>query len=260
LVTVHNFSDGLYTPILSYSVSCLGAFLGLRCVIRASYYTGGARARWLAFAAIAIGATCIWAMHFIAMLGFSIPGQVITYNLPITFASMLIVIAVVYLGLVIVGYRKPNWVRLLVGGLVIGLGVSIMHYLGMDGMNIPYQMSYKPPLFAASIAIAIVAGTAALWIGTWVRSIPATIGAAMVMGIAVSAMHYTGMAAMQVHNVPMQMSTSGVTGSAVLMPLLIGISLASFLLALMITLAPSEADIRADAEFESRLSQLQQRS
>ena len=260
MVTVHNFSDGLFTPVLSYTVSCLGAFLGLRCVIRASYYSGPSRARWLAFAAMAIGATGIWAMHFIAMLGFSIPGKEITYNVPITFASMLIAIAVVYLGLLLVGYGKPSWPRLLGGGLVIGLGVSTMHYLGMDGMNMPYQTSYRPPLFAASIAIAIVAGTAALWLGTWVRSIAATFGAALIMGIAVSAMHYTGMAAMQVRNVPMPMSGSGISGSAVLMPLLIAISLASFLLALMILMAPSEADLRADEEFDTRLSELQQRA
>ena len=80
MITVHNFSDGLVNPVLGYVISCLGAFLGLRCVTRGSYYQGLARARWLAIAATAIGATGIWAMHFIAMLGFTIPGQQITYN------------------------------------------------------------------------------------------------------------------------------------------------------------------------------------
>ena len=75
LITVHNFSDGLVNPVLGYVISCLGAFLGLRCVTRSSYYQGLARARWLAIGATAIGATGIWAMHFIAMLGFAIPGQ-----------------------------------------------------------------------------------------------------------------------------------------------------------------------------------------
>ena len=96
MVTVHNFSDGLVNPLLGYLISCLGAFLGLRCVTRGgTYYQGLARARWLAIAATAIGATGIWAMHFIAMLGFSIPGQQISYNVPVTIASMLIAIAVV---------------------------------------------------------------------------------------------------------------------------------------------------------------------
>src|ERR1700733_14756930 len=90
LVTVNNFSDGLANPVLGYVVSCLGAFLGLRCVTRASYYQGRARARWLAIAATAIGATGIWAMHFIAMLGFAIPGQDILENVSLRLATMVI--------------------------------------------------------------------------------------------------------------------------------------------------------------------------
>jgi len=76
-VAVHNFSYGLVNPVLGYAMSCLGAFLGLRCVTRARAYTGAARARWLILAAVAIGAGSVWAMHFIAMLGFTIPGQTI---------------------------------------------------------------------------------------------------------------------------------------------------------------------------------------
>src|SRR5215469_10365225 len=69
VVSVHNFSYGLLNPALAYAVSCLGAFLGLRCVTRARAHTGSGRARWLVLAAVAIGATGIWTMHFIAMLG-----------------------------------------------------------------------------------------------------------------------------------------------------------------------------------------------
>ena len=261
MVTVHNFSDGLVSPVLAYSVSCLGAFLGLRCVTRASYYQGLNRVRWLAMSAAAIGAAGIWAMHFIAMLGFSIPGQVITYNVPITLASMLIAIAVVFIGLLIASYGKRRRLRLTVGGLIVGIGVTAMHYLGMDGMVMDDSMSYKPVLFAASIAIAITAGTAALWLGTRVRGILATIGASMVMGLAVSAMHYTGMAAMRVTAAPMQMAGStGASGSSFLGPLLIGISLITFMLALLIGMAPTESEIRDDAEFNNRIAELRGRA
>ena len=137
-------------------------------------------------------------MHFIAMLGFAIPGQLVTYNVPLTLASMLIAIAVVGVGLFIVGFGGGGLVPLLAGGVIIGIGVATMHYLGMAAMMMPDSMSYSPPLFVASVVIAVVAGTAALWIGTWVRSIAATVGASLVMGVAVSGMHYTGMAAMRV--------------------------------------------------------------
>ena len=260
MVTVHNFTYGLVNPVLGYAVSCLGAFLGLRCVTRASYHEGVARARWLAFAATAIGATAIWAMHFIAMLGFSIPGQTITYNVPVTIASMLIAVAVVAVGVFIVGFGNGELHRLLAGGLIVGIGVATMHYMGMAAMVMPDSMSYSVPLFILSVVIAIAAGTAALWIGTWVRGIGATVGASLVMGAAVSGMHYTGMAAMRVTADGMSgmSGMSGASGESLLLPLVLGITLITFVLAAMISLSPTEDEIREDAELARRLEFLRQ--
>src|SRR3984885_8129042 len=102
-VQVYNFSHGLLNPGLGYLMSCLGSFLGLRCLTRARAYTGWSRASWLLLASVAIGATGIWGMHFVAMLGFSIPGQQIGYSVPVTVLSMLIAAVVVSTGLLIVG-------------------------------------------------------------------------------------------------------------------------------------------------------------
>ena len=269
MVTVHNFSYGLMNPVLGYAMSCLGAFLGLRCVILDRAYEGAARARWLVLAAVSIGAVGIWAMHFIAMLGFSVPGEPILYNVPMTIGSMLLAVAVVGIGLFIVGFGDGGWPRLLAGGVIIGVGVPAMHYMGMGAMSMPGSMSYNAPLVALSVLIAIAAGTAALWIGTWVRSMAATLGAALVMGIAVTGMHYTGMAALHVKGGSMpsiaaqQVSgISGVSGAAAatfLIPLLLVISLATFLLTLSISMTPSEDEIRADAEMRRRLQYLEQR-
>ena len=268
-VTVHNFSYGLVNPVLGYAMSCLGAFLGLRCVTRARACTGYARARWLALAAVAIGATGIWAMHFIAMLGFTIHGQRILYNVPLTIFSMLIAIAVVGIGLFIVGFGDGGLPRLLAGGTIFGVGVAGMHYLGMAAMNMTGTMSYRLPLVALSVVIAIVAGTVALWIGTWIKGIAATIGATVVMGIAVTGMHYTGMAALQVQGGLMPATAingmtaaagvSGATAATFVIPLLLVISLATFLLTLSISLTPSEDEIRADSEIRRRLDYLEQR-
>jgi NO-binding membrane sensor protein with MHYT domain len=202
LITVHNFSDGLVNPVLGYVISCLGAFLGLRCVTRGSCYQGLARARWLAIAATAIGAT---------------------------------------------------------GGLIVGIGVATMHYLGMAAMVMPDSMSCSPPLFILSVVIAVVAGTAALWIGTWVRGVGATIGASLVMGAAVSGMHYTGMAAMRVYPGAMP-GMQGASGGSFLLPLVLGISVITFVLTIIISLSPNEDEIRDDAEFRSRLETLQRRA
>jgi len=251
-VTVHNFSNGLLNPLLGYAMSCLGAFLGLRCVTRARAYLGYARARWLALAAISLGATGIWAMHFIAMLGFTIPGQQILYNVPLTIASMLIAIAVVGIGLFIVGFSKGGPLPLIAGGVIVGLGVASMHYMGMAAISMPDSMHYNIPLFIMSVVIAIVAGTAALWAGTQVRGITATIVASLVMGIAVSGMHYTGMAAMRVQAGSMG-AVSGSTASSFLVPLLVGITLVTFALTLIISLSPSEDEIAADAMLQRRI-------
>jgi NO-binding membrane sensor protein with MHYT domain len=259
VVTVHNFAYGVFNPALGYAMSCLGAFLGLRCLTRARAHTGRARASWLSLAAVAIGACGIWVMHFIAMLGFTIPGQSITYNVPVTIASMLIAIAVVGAGLFIVGYGDGSVARLAIGGLIVGVGVASMHYLGMAAIIMPDTMSYNPVLLALSLVIAVVAGTVAIWIGTWVRGVGATIGASLVMGVAVSGMHYTGMAAMHVHQGAMAMS-GGASAGAFLLPLLIGISVLTLVVTLTISMSPSEEEIREDIAMKERMELLQQRA
>jgi NO-binding membrane sensor protein with MHYT domain len=269
LVSVHNFSYGALNPGLAFAMSCLGSFLGLRCVILSRAYEGAAKARWLILASVAIGAVGIWSMHFIAMLGFTIPGEPLRYNVPVTIASMLLAVVVVGAGLFIVGFGHGQLSRLVLGGVIIGVGVAAMHYLGMAAMSMTGSMSYRLPMVALSVVIAIVAGTAALWIGTWIRGMVATVGAAVVMGIAVTGMHYTGMAALQIKGglmpstalggVSAAAGVSGATAATFVIPLLLVISLATFLLTLSISLTPSEDEIRADMEARRRLNYMEQR-
>ena len=269
MVTVHNFSNGLLNPALGYAMSFVGSFLGLRCVILARAYAGWARVRWLGLASVSIGAVGIWSMHFIAMLGFSIPGEPLRYNVPLTIASMLLGVAVVGVGLFIVGFANGGfgdggWPRLVAGGVIIGVGVAGMHYLGMAAMSMPGGMTYKLPLVIVSVLIAIGAGTAALWIATWVRGVGVTVAAALVMGVAVTGMHYTGMAALEITGSHMSMesmnsSVSGATAASFLIPLLAVISLATFLLTLAVSVAPNEEEIRTDAEIRQRLEYLEHR-
>jgi NO-binding membrane sensor protein with MHYT domain len=262
LVHVQNFSYGLVNPVLGFLMSCLGAFIGLRCLTRARAYSGRVRALWLSLAAIAIGATGVWAMHFIAMLGFTIPGETIRYNVALTIVSMLVAVAVVAIGLFIVGFsRSQGLAPLLTGGVIVGLGVASMHYLGMQAMEIPDMMSYNIPLVLLSVLIAIAAGTAALYAGLKVRGVGATVGASLLMGVAVSGMHYTGMAAMRVtaSSAGVYAATSdggsGATASSFLLPLVLGIAVFTFMATIVIMLAPSEADIAADARLAQRLAE-----
>ena len=136
MIHVNNFSNGALNPVLAYLMSCVGCFLGLRCTTRARVYSGAARARWLTAAALAIATTGIWVMHFIAMLGFTIPGQPIRYNVPVTILSMLIAVIVVGIGTFIVGFSQSGTRPLVAGGLIIGIGVACMHYLGMAALHV----------------------------------------------------------------------------------------------------------------------------
>jgi NO-binding membrane sensor protein with MHYT domain len=260
LVQAHNVSYGLLNPALAYLVSCLGCFLGLQCTARARAMQGGARARWLLLAAVSIGTTGIWVMHFIAMLGYTISGQVITYNVPVTILSMLIAVGVVAVGLFIVGFgRGGDLRRLLLGGSIIGIGVAGMHYMGMWAMRMPDTMGYNPGLLVLSVIIAMVAGTAALWCATRLSGLGATLGASLIMGVAVSGMHYTGMAALHLRSAVgggMLSMGAGASATSFLLPLILGISILAFLVTAIVTMAPTAEEMREDAALMARIAQL----
>ncbi|MFF7974682.1 MHYT domain-containing protein [Streptomyces sp. NPDC007905] len=247
--TVDGFSYGAVTPLVAYLMACLGGALGLRCTTRSLLVTHSRRPAWLALGSAAIGSG-IWTMHFVAMMGFSIKATPIHYDQPITYASLGLAIVMVGVGIFIVGYRGATGTALFTGGTITGLGVASMHYLGMAGMHFDGRFTYNTYTVAASVVIAVVAATAALWAAGRVRGFLWSVGASLVMGLAVSGMHYTGMAALDVHlqDTP-GASTSG-PPATVLAPMLIG-PLAFLLLAgavvmfdpLMITGRPTRTPV-----------------
>lgn len=181
--------------VLSYLVSVLGSFTALQLAI-AIPSARGASQRWRAvFAAgAAMGGGAIWAMHFIAMLACKMDIAV-TYDLGTTAFSAAVAIASCMAGLAIAGTGVFSWGKLVVAGLFMGLGVTGMHYSGMAAMRMPATISYDMGLVAASAAIAIVASVVALWLAFNLRGRLQMLGSALVMGVAVCGMHYTGMQA-----------------------------------------------------------------
>jgi NO-binding membrane sensor protein with MHYT domain len=254
MVTVHNFQYGPVTPVAAYLLSCLGIFLGLRCATRARALDGPARARWLLLAAVGFGALGIWVMHFIAMLGFAIPGETIRYSIPVTLLSVLIAVGVMAVGLLIVGFGQPNWRNLTLAGTITGLGVASVHYTAMGAMRMPAMMSYSIPLFTFSALIAIVVSTISFWAAMRLTRVSSTIGAAVLLGAGVTAMHYTGMAAMHVSSPPvsMIMNTGGATVGGFLFPLICCIALMAFLLISIIGISPSAKEIKDEEELLER--------
>ena len=255
---INDFTYGPVTPVLGFVMSSLGCFLGLRCTTRARASRGAPRVRWLLLATVSIATTGIWVMHFVAMLGFTIPGQTITYSVPVTAASMLIAVVVVGIGLLIVGFGSSGWRTLLLGGVIIGFGVASMHYIGMAAMKMPDTVRYNNTLVVLSVVIAVVAGTAALWAALRLTTVWATLAASLIMGVAVSGMHYTGIAAMHVYGTrnPGMLAemSGGVSAQAFLLPLIVGISLLAFALTVIISLSPTEAEMREDAALMASLA------
>ncbi|MGC4979628.1 MHYT domain-containing protein [Streptomyces sp. DT193] len=228
---------GWLTPVLSYAMACTGSALGLRCTVRGLDATGRSRRNWLLAAASAIG-TGIWTMHFVAMLGFGVTGTQIRYNVPLTILSLLVAMAVVGAGLFAVGYGRDRHRALVFGGLTTGVGVASMHYLGMAALRLHGQVRYDPALVALSVVIAVVAATAALWAALSIRSPAAVAAASLVMGGAVSSMHYTGMMAVSVRVTPSGVPLSGATAMQFIFPLAVGLGSYLFLTAAFVALSP----------------------
>ncbi|QNP68428.1 hypothetical protein IAG44_02350 [Streptomyces roseirectus] len=219
--TVDGFRYGAVTPIAAYVMACLGGALGLRCIVRSLLNTQSWKPGWLALGAASIGCG-IWTMHFIAMIGFRVVETRVGYHVGLTVLSLVVAVLVVGVGVFIVGYRGASARTLLFAGVVTGLGVAAMHYLGMAAMHLNGRIGYDPLVVVLSVLIAIGAATAALWAAVTIRGFLPSLGASLVMGVAVSGMHYTGMAAVSVHVHGTTASWAGDSPTSLLLPMLIG--------------------------------------
>ncbi|TVZ05617.1 hypothetical protein EAS64_13995 [Trebonia kvetii] len=260
MVHANEFSYGLLTPGLAFAMSCVGSFLGLRCAGRARACAGIARAGWLLLAAASIGATGIWVMHNIALLGFSAPGQAIRYDVPMSLLSGLVAVAVVFAALVIAGSGRAGFLRLLSGGIVIGGGVLFsMDFVGMAAMRMPDTIHYNAWGVLLSVLIAVAAATLSLWAALRQRGIRPAVVASVAMGAAISGMHYMAMAAMRFTAMPGAAGMlGGVTAPEFVLPLILVISILTFILIISVALGRTEEQIRAEAALNDLLARHRQ--
>ena len=195
---------GYYDPsivALSVAVAIIASYTALDMAgrVSASDSTPKKSWIWLVAGAVSMG-TGIWSMHFIGMLSFHLPIQV-AFDLPITLLSMIIAIAASAIALFFLRQAQLGIRNLIISTVLMGTGIVAMHYTGMFAMEMSPPIRYNPLLFVASVLIALVASFAALWISFQLRwkhsrtEILAKLGSAGVMGLAISGMHYTGMAA-----------------------------------------------------------------
>ena len=256
MAQIHHFDHGWLTPTISYVLSVLGSYLGLVCAVRLrTAHSTGWRVWWLSLAAVAIGGTGIWTMHFVAMLGFSVSGTAIRYDVALTAASAIIAVVTVGIGLVIalLGERARR-VRIVIGGLLAGLGVAAMHYTGMAAMRLNGDISYTTGRVAVSVVIAVVAATVALWLALTVSKPLIIFASALVMGVAVNGMHFTGMTAMSVREDGTAGNLSGASASTLLVPIGLAVIFGVFGLVYALIAAPTDEDRAAAAYLATRQS------
>ncbi|QIL79244.1 histidine kinase [Diaphorobacter sp. HDW4A] len=178
---------------LSYCISVIGAFVALTA---AQYIRHGRQINWLNLlsAGTALGGIGVWSMHFTGMLALNL-GMASGYSAFETVISLIAAITATSLALAYVAKDAKNNTRVLTAGGLLGLGVAVMHYLGMFGMRFPGYIMWSWGIIAISVVIAMAAASAALWLAFRTKSMGMRGVAAAVMGIAVCSMHYTGMAA-----------------------------------------------------------------
>ena len=189
---------GVYDPrlvVLSVFIAIFASLAALDVANRMREANSrGLRLAWLGFGALALGGG-IWAMHFIGMLALQLPCRV-SYDAEITLWSILPGILASGVAIEMIRHARLTHFRLFAGSVLLGAGIGTMHYTGMAAMRIDGLVRYDPQLFLFSIVVAVVLAFVALQIRYHVSSrrwrVPV---AAVVMGCAISGMHYTAMAA-----------------------------------------------------------------
>jgi signal transduction histidine kinase len=184
------------------ALSVLVAVMGGYCTIELAERVSGSRSRtrlywWIGGSiAMAIGT---WSMHYVAMLAFYLPTPV-QYDWPTAFLSYLASLFATLLGLFVVSRRKMGFVRALCASIFMGGGIAALHYLAMDSMRLKAMCHYSPPLVSLSVVVAIGFSLLSLRLMFFFREtsighIGGKFGSALLLGAAISAMHYTGMGA-----------------------------------------------------------------
>ncbi|OKA27179.1 histidine kinase [Pseudomonas versuta] len=238
-----------YSPSLvfiSLCVAILASYTALDLAARIATARGRTVYLWMCGGALAMGFG-VWSMHFIGMLALELPLD-LGYDLGLTLWSLLVAILSSGFALWVVSQPRLPALQLMFGALVMGAGISAMHYSGMAALRMQPGIDYDPTLVALSLVIAVGASAAALSIAFRLRRHTPYVhlvraGASIIMGLAIVGMHYTGMAAA---NFPVGSfcgaAVDGLSGKG-----LDNLVLVSSLAVLIIALLTSIFDARLDA-------------
>ncbi|QVN08534.1 bifunctional diguanylate cyclase/phosphodiesterase [Pseudomonas rhodesiae] len=197
-----NCSHNPFLVLLAYLVACAAGFGTLDMAERVGHVenpTARRHWRWLGAGCLAGG---IWSTHFISMLAFQAP-IAFHYELLTTFTSLLIALVASLFAMKTLSHTKVRLHQYLLAAVWIGIGIALMHYVGMSAMRSQAQMYFDSWLLLASIGIAMGASLAALLLSSYLRTGAGIFhqllkyAASLVLGAGIISMHFTGMAALQ---------------------------------------------------------------
>lgn len=195
LVMSGSYDYGLVA--LSIVIAMLGSYATINLAGRVSASHGGSRLSWRIGGATAM-AIGTWAMHYTSMLAFSLPVP-IRYDWPMALLSFLPSLLASAVALVVVIRPKMKSRRAFVASFFIGGGIAALHYTAMASMRFQGMHRYSPALVTLSVLLAMLFALLSVWLTFLFRDEPRgwklrKLGSTALMGTAIWAMHYTGMA------------------------------------------------------------------
>jgi two-component system, sensor histidine kinase and response regulator len=235
----------------SVFIAIAASYAALDLTGRVTAASGRIRLAWWGGGAVAMGFG-IWAMHFKGMLAFHLP-VLVAYHWPTVLASLLVSVLASGVALYVASRHRMSRAEAVTGSIFMGAGIAGMHYIGMAAMRLPAITQYSPLLVALSILLAVLFSLIALLMAFGLReetrwTVPRRLGSATVMGAAVSAMHYTGMAAASFIPAPPPNLSYAVNTSPLADN---GIAIAT-LLVIVAAVSTSSVDRRASTEVQRR--------
>ncbi|HEY9576597.1 MAG TPA: MHYT domain-containing protein, partial [Pseudobacillus sp.] len=182
--------------LLSIVIGIFGSFVTLNLNDRITSAKRQKKKSWISLASLSMGLT-IWSVHFIGMLSFSLPIAV-DYKVELVLLSIVPAVGASAISFYTLHKSKMKPVTIVGSGLLIGLAIVAMHYLGMSSLKVKASVSYHPSLVLLSIVIAAIVSYLALYIFYSLnkkRKIAYKLMASTIMGLGIASMHYTGMKA-----------------------------------------------------------------
>lgn len=183
----------LMAIVIAAVIGTFAAATAIELLRHACRMSGLLRTLWLGVAAIACG-TGIWATHFVAILSCEL-GKSSGYDATVTLLSLIYAVAITGAGLAIACRGHPPWAAP-IGGVVIGVGIAVMHYTGMAALRTAGTITWNTGLVAVSVLLAGLFGAASLFTALHRPSIVCRLGGALLLVAAICLNHATGMAAM----------------------------------------------------------------